>query len=65
MAVPRNRMSNARKNSRRAHHAKCPKNTCLCLRCKLPKLPHAICQMCGGYGRRAVLKPEAVAPSEG
>ncbi len=38
MAVPRNRLSNSRKNSKRAHHAKTPKifpnvliaGTCIC-----------------------------------
>ncbi|MEC7838522.1 MAG: 50S ribosomal protein L32 [Chlamydiota bacterium] len=50
MAVPRNRLSNARKNSRRAHHAKKPKNTVKCNNCGVSKLPHTICQSCGHYG---------------
>jgi len=50
MAVPRNRLSNARKNSRRAHHAKKPKNTVKCNKCSTAKLPHTICQSCGAYG---------------
>lgn len=49
MAVPRNRMSNARKNSKRAHHAKVPKQLTGCFNCGLPKLPHFACQKCGAY----------------
>ena len=33
MAVPRNRHSNARKNSKRAHHAKKPKQIAACISC--------------------------------
>lgn len=55
MAVPRNRHSNARKNSKRAHHAKKPKVVVLCKNCEAPRLPHTICQSCGAYGDRIVL----------
>lgn len=54
MAVPRNRTSNARKNSRRAHHAKKPQNTSACSNCAKPRLPHRICPHCGFYAGRAV-----------
>lgn len=50
MAVPRNRMSNARKNSKRAHHAKTPKHLSTCSNCKIPCRPHFACQGCGTYG---------------
>jgi large subunit ribosomal protein L32 len=49
MAVPRNRLSNARKNSKRAHHAKKPKSLSVCSNCGAPRLPHHICQACGTY----------------
>lgn len=55
MAVPRNRMSNARKNSKRAHHAKKPKGFTACPNCQNPRLPHTICQGCGNYGDRNIL----------
>ena len=55
MAVPRNRLSNARKNSRRAHHAKTPKATNACVNCGAARLPHSICQACGAYGKRIVI----------
>lgn len=58
MAVPRNRHSNARKNSKRAHHAKKPKNVTLCPRCETPRLPHTVCQSCGAYGDRTVLNTQ-------
>lgn len=54
MAVPRNRLSNARKNSKRAHHAKKPKSSVACGNCGSPKLPHVICGGCGMYAGRQV-----------
>lgn len=50
MAVPRNRTSNARKNSRRAHHAKTPKQLLSCSNCRAARLPHRACGKCGAYG---------------
>lgn len=55
MAVPRNRHSNARKNTKRAHHAKVPKQLAECPNCKAKRLPHRICQSCGAYGDRIVI----------
>lgn len=59
MAVPRNRVSNARKNSRRAHHAKIPKQLGTCGNCSSPKLSHVICPTCGFYAGRQVIAPKA------
>ncbi len=56
MAVPRNRMSNARKNSKRAHHAKKPKSMSTCPNCSNPKLPHVLCPSCGAYNMRIVVQ---------
>lgn len=58
MAVPRNRMSNARKNSKRAHHAKQPKQSIPCTNCGSPRLSHRVCSSCGHYGDRLVIKTE-------
>ena len=55
MAVPRNRHSNARKNSKRAHHAKKPKQFIACSNCGAPKRLHVICGDCGHYAGRAVV----------
>ena len=59
MAVPRNRLSNARKNSRRSHLAKKPQNTTSCPNCAKPKLSHRICTYCGHYGGRCVVGEKA------
>lgn len=59
MAVPRNRHSNARKNSKRSHMAKKPKTTALCTNCKTPVLPHRICSSCGYYANRSVIPSNA------
>jgi len=55
MAVPRNRLSNARKNSKRSHHAKKPKVVMACSNCNSAKLPHVICQACGAYDGRIIV----------
>jgi len=59
MAVPRNRLSNARKNSKRAHHAKRPKQLTECSNCGLPRLPHVVCGSCGVYAGRQIFKKES------
>jgi large subunit ribosomal protein L32 len=56
MAVPRNRLSNARKNSRRAHHAKVPKNAVSCSNCQGKKMSHKVCPHCGHYAGRSIAK---------
>lgn len=56
MAVPRNRTSNARKNSRRSHHAKSPKMLSACSNCKNACLSHRICPHCGFYDGRVVIQ---------
>ncbi len=58
MAVPRNRMSNARKNSKRAHHAKQPKQCIPCSNCGNTRLSHRLCSSCGYYSNRSVIKME-------
>lgn len=52
MAVPRNRLSNARKNSKRAHHAKVKKLLLMC-ECGKPRLTHRRCGECGAYAGKA------------
>ncbi len=58
MAVPRSRVSNQRKNSRRAHHAKKPKMATACSNCASPRLSHRVCPSCGYYNNRLVVKKE-------
>lgn len=59
MAVPRNRNSNARKNSKRSHHAKVRKATYACFNCKAPRLPHTACSSCGHHHSRPVTENQA------
>lgn len=54
MAVPRNRLSNAKKNSRRSHHAKKPKNLSACSNCGRLCLSHRVCSGCGHYDNRVI-----------
>lgn len=56
MAVPRNRHSNARKNTRRAHMAHKPKRVGKCESCGATALPHCACTSCGNYRGRQVSK---------
>lgn len=67
MAVPRNRHSNARKNSRQAHDALNPKQLTVCSNCGGHKLPHFVCSSCGTYGGQQVLSKaeEGTTASEG
>ena len=55
MAVPRNRHSNARKNSKRAHHAKKPVASIACSNCSQTKVAHVLCPHCGFYNGRQVV----------
>jgi len=58
MAVPRNRHSNARKNTKRAHHAKKSVSFSSCSECGVKKLPHVACGQCGVYRGRQVTPSE-------
>lgn len=58
MAVPRSRVSNQRKNTRRAHHAKRPKHAASCTNCGTMRLYHRICASCGYYKDRSVMSSE-------
>lgn len=58
MAVPRNRSSNARKNSRSAHAALKPKKLSKCSNCGKNKMPHRLCPFCGFYAGKAVISQQ-------
>ncbi|NGX37695.1 MAG: 50S ribosomal protein L32 [Chlamydiae bacterium] len=55
MAVPRTRTSVSRRNNRRSHHAKKPKNVGKCSNCSGSCLPHKLCMHCGFYSGRLVI----------
>lgn len=61
MAVPRTRTSNAKKNSRRSHHAKKASNLTACPNCNTPRMAHRLCPHCGHYKGRNVVQSEAEA----
>ena len=58
MAVPRNRNSNAHKNTKRSHHAKVKKSLSVCPECGMQKMPHVACIGSGTYRKRETIKKE-------
>jgi large subunit ribosomal protein L32 len=56
MAVPKRRQSNARTRSRRAHHAKHPKQLTYCPKCSTALPTHVVCPNCGHYMGRAIVE---------
>ncbi len=58
MAVPKRRVSRARRDKRRSHHAITLPNVVSCPQCGEPKLPHRVCPSCGTYKGRQVLEVE-------
>jgi large subunit ribosomal protein L32 len=59
MAVPKRRMSRARRDSRRAHWVNSLNVPTLstCPSCGEAKLPHRICAACGHYKGRQIIIP--------
>ncbi|MEM7260882.1 MAG: 50S ribosomal protein L32 [Planctomycetota bacterium] len=58
MAVPQNKVSRARKLKRRAHHALSETTKTRCPKCSQYRLPHSICENCGYYRGRTLLRIE-------
>jgi len=55
--LPKQRVSSARRDRRRAHDALKPKNLIQCSNCGEKRLPHRVCPHCGFYrGRQVVAK---------
>ena len=58
MAVPKKRMSRARKLSRRAQHdIITPPTLSSCSACGAPTRPHHVCNACGQYRGRQIIAP--------
>jgi large subunit ribosomal protein L32 len=58
MALPKTRYSRARQGERRAHLAIKLPRLVECSQCHQLRLPHTICQNCGYYDGREVIKTE-------
>ncbi len=58
MALPKTRYSHARQGERRAHLAIKLPRLVECSQCRQLRLPHTICQNCGYYDGREVIKTE-------
>lgn len=62
MAVPKKRVSKARRDSRRAENFKLEApSLSICPNCKSPMMPHRVCPTCGQYKGKQVInmEPEA------
>lgn len=57
MAVPRKKVTRAKRNMRRAHDAHVPSTYHECENCGEQKRPHHVCGACGFYGGREVAPP--------
>jgi large subunit ribosomal protein L32 len=58
MACPQKKISKARKNKRRAHHARTEVSLARCKRCGAACRPHAVCSNCGHYRGNPVIDLE-------
>lgn len=58
MALPKKRISSARRDRRRSHLALKPSSPVLCNHCKQPTRPHRVCGNCGYYAGMEVKTPE-------
>jgi large subunit ribosomal protein L32 len=58
MAVPKRRMSKARKRSRRSQDFAPSMAVQPCPRCSSPKLPHRVCDTCGYYRGKKLVEVE-------
>jgi large subunit ribosomal protein L32 len=57
MAVPKGKVSKARRDKRRSSHWKLdPPGIVACPKCGAYHLPHRICKACGTYDGREVIK---------
>lgn len=55
MAVPKGKVSKARRDKRRSSHWKLTAPTlATCVECGAARLPHRACRACGAYGNRSI-----------
>ncbi|MBU2701204.1 large subunit ribosomal protein L32 [Sporomusaceae bacterium BoRhaA] len=58
MAVPKRKMSKARRDARRANWKLTVPQLIECPQCHQPKMPHRVCPECGFYNGKAVVTAE-------
>ncbi len=58
MAVPKNKVSKARRNKRRANWKLNAPGMVECPQCHEFKMPHRVCKFCGYYNGKEVIKVE-------
>ncbi|MGN0162883.1 MAG: 50S ribosomal protein L32 [Candidatus Ornithomonoglobus sp.] len=58
MAVPKNKVSKARRDKRRANWKLTAPNLVECPQCHALKLPHRVCPECGQYKGKEIIKVE-------
>jgi len=57
MAVPKGKVSKARRDKRRSSHWKLETpNLVKCSKCGALRMPHRVCRNCGTYNGRTVIK---------
>lgn len=56
MAVPKRKISKARRNSRRANWKLTAPNLVECPKCGEPVMPHRACRSCGTYKNKEVIE---------
>jgi large subunit ribosomal protein L32 len=56
MAVPKRKVSRARRDKRSANKGLCANPVGACTNCSAPALPHYVCQSCGYFRGEKVLK---------
>ncbi|MFC1937165.1 50S ribosomal protein L32 [Chloroflexota bacterium] len=59
-ALPKRKISKARRGKRRSHSAVVLPSLDLCPQCNSPKQSHHVCPECGYYGDREVVKVKVV-----
>jgi len=59
MAVPKRKVSKQRRNKRRTHYKINAPALVLCPQCHTLKMSHRVCEECGYYGGKEIIKAEA------
>ncbi len=56
MGVPADKTSKMKRNKRRSHHALVAPNLSICSNCAEFKQPHLVCDTCGYYNGKEIIK---------